>query len=88
MFKNLVVLYTNVYAALIYGIYSSSFELVPFVYGPLYGFKIRHMGVVFTSILWAASSHLESTSTTSDTRSYRTSSNIVPVLRNLDCDQR
>lgn len=51
MFKDPAVLFTNVYTALIYGIYYSFFEVFPLVYGPLYGFNIGETGVVFTSIV-------------------------------------
>lgn len=51
MFKDPAVLFTNVYTALIYGIYYSFFEVFPLVYGPLYGFNIGETGVVFTSII-------------------------------------
>ena len=51
MFKDPAVLFTNVYTALIYGIYYSFFEVFPLVYGPLYGFNIGETGVVFTCII-------------------------------------
>lgn len=51
MFKDPAVLFTNVYTALIYGIYYSFFEVFPLVYGPLYGFNIGETGVVFTCIV-------------------------------------
>ena len=51
MFKDPAVLFTNVYTALIYGIYYSFFEVFPLVHGPLYGFNIGETGVVFTCIV-------------------------------------
>ena len=51
MFKDPGVLFTNVYTALVYGIYYSFFEAFPLVYGPLYGFNIGETGVVFTCIV-------------------------------------
>lgn len=51
MFKDPAVLFTNVYTALVYGIYYSFFEVFPLVYGPLYGFNIGETGVVFTCIV-------------------------------------
>ena len=51
MFKDPAVLFTNVYTALIYGIYYSFFEVFPLVYGPLYGFNLGETGVVFISII-------------------------------------
>ena len=51
MFKDPAVLFTNVYTALIYGIYYSFFEVFPLVYGPLYGFNLGETGVVFTCII-------------------------------------
>lgn len=53
MFKDPAVLFTNVYTALIYGIYYSFFEVFPLVYGPLYGFNIGETGVVITCIIVA-----------------------------------
>ena len=51
MFKDPAVLFTNVYTALVYGIYYSFFEVFPLVYGPLYGFNLGETGVVFTCII-------------------------------------
>ena len=51
MVKDPAVLFTNVYTALIYGIYYSFFEVFPLVYGPFYGFNIGETGVVFTCIV-------------------------------------
>ncbi|CAD6570050.1 MAG: hypothetical protein ASARMPRED_003477 [Alectoria sarmentosa] len=51
MFKDPAVLFTNVYTALVYGIYYSFFEVFPLVYPPLYGFNIGETGVVFTCIV-------------------------------------
>lgn len=51
MFKDPAVLFTNVYTALVYGIYYSFFEAFPLVYGPLYGFNIGETGVVFLCIV-------------------------------------
>ena len=51
MIKDPAVLFTNVYTALIYGIYYSFFEVFPLVYGPFYGFNIGETGVVFTCIV-------------------------------------
>lgn len=50
MFKDLAVLFTNVYTALIHGIYYSFFEEFPLVYGLLYEFNIGEPGVLFTCI--------------------------------------
>ena len=51
MFKDPAILFTNVYTALIYGIYYSFFEVFPMVYGPLYGFNLGETGVVFLAII-------------------------------------
>lgn len=51
MFKDPAVLFTNVYTALLYGIYYSFFEVFPLVYGSLYGFNIGEIGVVITCII-------------------------------------
>ena len=51
MVKDPAVLFTNVYTALIYGIYYSFFEVFPLVYGPFYGFNIGETGVVFSCIV-------------------------------------
>ena len=51
MLKDPAVLFTNIYTALIYGIYYSFFEVFPLVYGPLYGFNLGETGVVFLSII-------------------------------------
>ena len=51
MFKDPAILFTNVYTALIYGIYYSFFEVFPLVYGPLYGFNLGETGLVFLAII-------------------------------------
>ncbi|KAH8821786.1 multidrug transporter [Xylogone sp. PMI_703] len=51
MIKDPAVLFTNVYTALIYGIYYSFFEAFPLVYGPLYGMNIGQTSLIFLCIL-------------------------------------
>jgi MFS transporter, DHA1 family, multidrug resistance protein len=48
------VLFTNLYTALIYGIYYSYFEAFPLVYIDKYGFNLGEMGAVFTCIVVGA----------------------------------
>src|SRR5436305_4147751 len=43
-------LFTNLYTALVYGIYYSFFEAFPIVYIGLYGFNLGQMGLTFLSI--------------------------------------
>jgi DHA1 family multidrug resistance protein-like MFS transporter len=43
-------LFTNLYTALVYGIYYSFFEAFPIVYVGLYGFNLGQMGLTFLSI--------------------------------------
>jgi DHA1 family multidrug resistance protein-like MFS transporter len=45
------VMFTNVYMALVYGVYYSSFEAFPLVYGPIYGFNLGQQGVIFVTIV-------------------------------------
>ena len=47
------VLFTNLYTALIYGVYYSFFEAFPLVYIYKYGFNIGELGIVFTCIVVA-----------------------------------
>ena len=54
MFKDPAVLFTNVYTALIYGIYYSFFEAFALVYGPIYGFNLGTTGVAFLTVLVGA----------------------------------
>jgi MFS transporter, DHA1 family, multidrug resistance protein len=49
MIKDPAIMFTNVYTALIYGIYFSFFEAFPFIYGPIYGFNEGETGLVFIS---------------------------------------
>ena len=51
MIKDPAVMFTNVYTALIYGIYYSFFEVFPLVYGPIYGFNLGETGVVFVCVV-------------------------------------
>jgi MFS transporter, DHA1 family, multidrug resistance protein len=51
MFLDPAVLFTNVYTALVYGIYYSFFEAFPLVYGPLYGFNMGVTGVTFLTVI-------------------------------------
>jgi DHA1 family multidrug resistance protein-like MFS transporter len=44
------VMFTNLYTALVYGIYYSFFEAFPLVYINLYGFNLGQMGLTFLSI--------------------------------------
>ncbi|CZR59550.1 related to FLR1-Putative H+ antiporter regulated by yAP-1 and involved in multidrug resistance [Phialocephala subalpina] len=54
MFKDPAVLFTNVYTALIYGIYYSFFEAFALVYGPIYGFNLGLTGVAFLTVIIGA----------------------------------
>jgi DHA1 family multidrug resistance protein-like MFS transporter len=51
MFLDPAVLFTNIYTALVYGIYYSFFEAFPLVYGPLYGFNMGTTGVTFLTVI-------------------------------------
>ena len=51
MFLDPAVLFTNVYTALVYGIYYSFFQAFPLVYGPLYGFNQGITGVTFLTVI-------------------------------------
>lgn len=51
MFLDPAVMFTNVYMALVYGIYYSFFEAFPLVYGPIYGFNLGEQGVTFITIV-------------------------------------
>ncbi|KAF8855471.1 MFS general substrate transporter [Acephala macrosclerotiorum] len=54
MFKDPAVLFTNVYTALVYGIYYSFFEAFALVYGPIYGFNLGMTGAAFLTVLVGA----------------------------------
>jgi DHA1 family multidrug resistance protein-like MFS transporter len=49
MVKDPAIMFTNLFTALIYGIYFSYFEAFPFIYGPIYGFNQGQTGLVFIS---------------------------------------
>lgn len=51
--KDPAVLFTNVYTALIYGIYYSFFEVFPLVYPVIYGFSLGLTATVFVCIIVA-----------------------------------
>jgi MFS transporter, DHA1 family, multidrug resistance protein len=50
MIKDPAVAYTNIYSALLYGIYYSFFEAFPLVYISIYGFNLGQLGLTFLSI--------------------------------------
>ncbi|EXJ61877.1 hypothetical protein A1O7_02307 [Cladophialophora yegresii CBS 114405] len=50
MIKDTAVAYTNIYSALLYGIYYSFFEAFPLVYIAIYGFNLGELGLTFISI--------------------------------------
>lgn len=49
--KDPAIAFVNLYTSLVYGIYYSFFEVFPLVYGPMYGFSIGIIGVLFTCVL-------------------------------------
>ncbi|OQV05719.1 hypothetical protein CLAIMM_10406 isoform 2 [Cladophialophora immunda] len=48
--KDPAVAYTNIYTALLYGVYYSFFEAFPLVYIGIYGFNLGELGLTFLSI--------------------------------------
>ncbi|KIW84936.1 hypothetical protein Z517_00324 [Fonsecaea pedrosoi CBS 271.37] len=50
MMKDPAVAYTNLYSALLYGIYYSFFEAFPLVYVGIYGFNLGELGLTFVTI--------------------------------------
>ncbi|OCT49902.1 Caffeine resistance protein 5 [Cladophialophora carrionii] len=50
MIKDPAVAYTNIYSALLYGVYYSFFEAFPLVYVAIYGFNLGELGLTFISI--------------------------------------
>ncbi|EXJ66397.1 uncharacterized protein A1O5_10549 [Cladophialophora psammophila CBS 110553] len=50
MIKDPAVAYTNIYSALLYGVYYSFFEAFPLVYVAIYGFNLGELGLTFLSI--------------------------------------
>lgn len=51
--KDPAVAFTNLYTAIVYGIYYSFFEAFPLVYPPMYGFNLGEVGVAFICIVIA-----------------------------------
>lgn len=54
-FKDPAILFTSVYAGIIYGLYYSFFESFPLVYEGMHGFNLGETGVAFLSIAVGAS---------------------------------
>ncbi|KAI4191750.1 MAG: hypothetical protein LQ346_004634, partial [Caloplaca aetnensis] len=51
--KDPAIAFVNVYSSIVYAIYYSFFEVFPLVYGPMYGFSIGQIGIVFLCVLVA-----------------------------------
>jgi len=49
--KDLAMLFTTVYTALIYGLYYSFFESFPLIYQDIYHFNLGELGLAFLSVL-------------------------------------
>ncbi|KAL8798454.1 MAG: hypothetical protein Q9200_007771, partial [Gallowayella weberi] len=51
--KDPAIAFVNIYSSIVYAIYYSFFEVFPLVYGPMYGFNIGQIGIVFLCVLVA-----------------------------------